>query len=55
MAIHSSILAWRIPWSEEAGGWGKWRPGRVVARTSVGVRADGALARVREGAVGPSE
>ena len=39
----------------EAGGWGKWRPGRVVARTSVGVRADGALARVREGAVGPSE
>jgi len=20
MAIHSSILAWRIPWTEEAGG-----------------------------------
>lgn len=39
----------------EAGGWGKWRPGRVVARTSVGVRADGALARVGEGAVGSSE
>ena len=22
MAIHSSILAWRIPWTEELGGWG---------------------------------
>ena len=27
MAIHSSILAWRIPWTEESGGlWnGPWR------------------------------
>ena len=26
MANHSSILAWRIPWSEEPGGffWGPW-------------------------------
>ena len=22
MATHSSILAWRIPWTEEPGGWG---------------------------------
>ena len=21
MAIHSSILAWRIPWTEETAGW----------------------------------
>ena len=21
MATHSSLLAWRIPWTEEAGGW----------------------------------
>ena len=21
MATHSSILAWRIPWTEESGGW----------------------------------
>ena len=21
MIIHSSILAWRIPWTEEPGGW----------------------------------
>ena len=21
MAIHSSILAWKIPWTEEPGGW----------------------------------
>ena len=21
MATHSSILAWRIPWTEEPGGW----------------------------------
>ena len=22
MAIHTSILAWKIPWTEEPGGWG---------------------------------
>ena len=30
MAIHSSILAWRIPWTEEPGlgvGWGLWSMG----------------------------
>ena len=25
MATHSSILAWRIPWTEEPGGW--WSTG----------------------------
>ena len=24
MAIHSSILAWRIPWTEEPGGLSPW-------------------------------
>ena len=24
MAIHSSILAWRIPWTEEPGGLQSW-------------------------------
>ena len=24
MTIHSSILAWRIPWTEESGGYSLW-------------------------------
>ena len=24
MAIHSSILAWRIPWTDELGGYSPW-------------------------------
>ena len=24
MAIHSGILAWRIPWTEEPGGYSPW-------------------------------
>ena len=24
MAIHSSILAWRIPWTEKTGGYSSW-------------------------------
>jgi len=24
MATHSSILAWRIPWAEEPGGYSPW-------------------------------
>ena len=24
MATHSSILAWRIPWTEEPAGYGPW-------------------------------
>ena len=24
MAAHSSALAWRIPWTEEAGGYSPW-------------------------------
>ena len=24
MATHSSLLAWRIPWTEEAGGYSSW-------------------------------
>ena len=24
MAIHSSILAWRIPWTEEPAGYSPW-------------------------------
>ena len=24
MATHSSILTWRIPWTEEPGGWNPW-------------------------------
>ena len=26
MAVHSSILAWTIPWTEELGGGGGYRP-----------------------------
>ena len=25
MATHSSVLAWRIPWTEEPGGYSPWR------------------------------
>ena len=25
MATHSSILAWKVPWTEEPGGYGTWR------------------------------
>ena len=24
MATHSSVLAWRIPWTEEPGGYSPW-------------------------------
>ena len=24
MATHSSILAWKVPWTEEPGGYGPW-------------------------------
>ena len=24
MAIHSHILAWKIPWTEEPGGYSSW-------------------------------
>ena len=30
MVTHSSILAWRIPWTEEPGGWQSLRSQRVV-------------------------
>ena len=26
MATHSSVLAWRIPWIEESGGYSLWGP-----------------------------
>jgi len=26
MAIHCSILAWKIPWTEEPGGYSPWDP-----------------------------
>ena len=26
MVTHSSILAWRIPWTEEPGGYSPWGP-----------------------------
>ena len=29
MATHSSILAWRIPWTEEPGGLSPWGSQRV--------------------------
>ena len=29
MVTHSSILAWRIPWTEEPGGLHSWRSQRV--------------------------
>ena len=29
MATHSSILAWRIPWTEEPGGYSPWGRRRV--------------------------
>ena len=42
MAVHSSILAWRIPWTEE--------PGRVQSTGSqrVGLKQLGMLARLNE-------
>nr|ACH79982.1 hypothetical protein [Bos taurus] len=33
MATHSSILAWRIPWTEEPGGYSPW--GRRVRHDRV--------------------
>ena len=35
MATHSSVLAWRIPWTEE--------PGGLQSTGSQGVRHDGAI------------
>ena len=32
MATHSSILAWRIPWTEEPGGYSPW--GRIESDTT---------------------
>ena len=29
MATHSSILAWRIPWTEEPGGYSPWGCKRI--------------------------
>ena len=29
MATHSSVLAWKIPWTEEPGGQGPWSHKRV--------------------------
>jgi len=29
MATHSSILAWKIPWTEEPGGYSPWAQKRV--------------------------
>ena len=34
MATHSSILAWRIPWTEEAGGLQSMRMQRVWTQLS---------------------
>ena len=31
MATHSSILAWKIPWTEEPGPWGRKRVRRDLA------------------------
>ena len=33
MATHSSILAWRMPWTEEPGGYGPWGGQRVGHNT----------------------
>ena len=30
MATHSSILAWRSPWTEEPGGYSPWGPEEAV-------------------------
>ena len=35
LTIHSSILAWRIPWTEEPGGPWSVGPQRVVNTTEV--------------------
>ena len=32
MASHSNILAWRIPWTEEPGGYSPW--GRIESDTT---------------------
>ena len=40
MATHSSVLAWRIPWTEESGGlWSirLQRVGRIRGQSSVGL------------------
>ena len=31
MAAHSNILAWRIPWTEERGGYSPWDPKELYA------------------------
>ena len=39
MANHSSILVWRIPWTEEPGGLQSMRPQRVKTQLSNWTRA----------------
>ena len=34
MAMHSSILAWEIPWTEEPGGYSLWGGKRVKTQLS---------------------
>ena len=36
MATHSSILAWRIPWTEEPGGYSPWRHKESDVTDSIG-------------------
>ena len=36
MATHSSVLAWRIPWTEEPGGLQSMRSQRVRAKLLMG-------------------
>ena len=47
MAIHSSVLAWRIPWTEGLAGYSPW--GRKVSDTtkqlSLGLRTSGISVR----------
>ena len=42
MTTHSSILAWRIPWTQEPGGYSPWGPREldVTERGSLGVMQD---------------
>ena len=38
MATHSDILAWKVPWTEEAGGYSPWDHKDLNATKHAGIR-----------------
>ena len=49
MATHSSILAWRIPWTEELGGLQSTGLKRIGQRKQLGMHAEKEVAPAMEG------